>query len=237
MPRIGRIVLPGYPHHVVQRGHNRQAVFAAPADYQRYLDTLIEFKGAYGIKLYAWCLMTNHVHLLLDPGEEVAALGRLMKRLAGRQTRYHNGLEGRTGSLWEGRYKSSPVDSERYLLSCVRYIELNPVRARVVAQPQDHPWSSCRYRLGSEASRYLDEDPCYLELGATTAMRQAQYRAFLAGAIPQGEWALIRDAVQRGQLTGEGKFVDEVESILGRRIERRGAGRPAKAAGTSGSAR
>lgn len=103
---MARVVLAYYPHHVVQRGHNRQVIFAEPADYRRYLDTLRVYKQEYGIELYAYCLMTNHVHLLLAPSEP-GALGRLMKRLAGRHTRRHNRLEGRRGTLWEGRYKSA----------------------------------------------------------------------------------------------------------------------------------
>jgi REP element-mobilizing transposase RayT len=141
MPRIGRAILQYYPHHVVQRGHNRQVVFAEAGDCERYLETLAQFKDVYGVKVYAFCLMTNHVHLLVAP-EEIAGLGQLMKRLAGRQTRYHNRLEGRTGTLWESRYKSSPVDTDDYLLACIRYIELNPVRARMVAAdsgPSRHP--------------------------------------------------------------------------------------------------
>ena len=147
MPRIGRAILQYYPHHVVQRGHNRQVVFVETGDYERYLETLAQFKDVYGVKVYAFCLMTNHVHLLVAP-EEIAGLGQLMKRLAGRQTRYHNRLEGRTGTLWESRYKSSPVDTDEYLLACTRYIELNPVRARMVATPRDYRWSSCHYHLG-----------------------------------------------------------------------------------------
>ncbi|MCU1720763.1 transposase, partial [Pseudomonas sp. 5P_5.1_Bac1] len=112
MPRIGRVVLPNYPHHVVQRGHNRQVVFAAAEDYQRYVNDLQELKDAFGIKIYAYCLMTNHVHLLLEPGEAVAGLGQMMKALAARATRYRNKLEGRSGTLWESRYKSSVVQSE-----------------------------------------------------------------------------------------------------------------------------
>lgn len=126
----------GYPPHSVQRGHNRKVVFAEPCDYQRYLDTLAEFKGAYGVDVYAWCLMTNHVHVPIAPRDEMASIGRLMKRLAGRQARHHNRLEGRTGALWETRYKSSPVDTDTYLLAGVRYIELNPVRARMVAEAE-----------------------------------------------------------------------------------------------------
>ena len=228
MPRIGRVMLANYPHHIVQRGHNRQVVFAVTDDFEKYLETLAEFKEIYGVKVYAHCLMTNHVHLLVAPGDEITAVGWLMKRLAGRQTRYHNRLEGRSGTLWEGCYKSSPVDSGEYLLACSRYIELNPVRARMIVSPEEYRWSSCRYRLGLDSCDWLDDDPCYLALGTNEPERIARYAAFLYAAIPDGEWRLIRDAVQRGQLTGSGRFVDEVEAIIGKRIEKRSPGRPSK---------
>ena len=138
MPRTGRVVLPNHPHHIVQRGHNRQVVFAADEDFEYYLDTLKEWKRAHGIKVYGYCLMTNHVHLVLEPPEEIAALGRLMKRLAGRQTRFVNRLEGRRGTLLESRYKSSPIQTDAYLLACCRYVDLNPVRARMVARTEDY---------------------------------------------------------------------------------------------------
>lgn len=162
MPRMGRLVLPNYPHHVVQRGHNRQVVFAADEDYQRYLADLRELKDAFGVKVYAYCLMTNHVHLLLAPGESVAGLGQLMKALAARATRYRNRLEGRSGTLWESRYKSSVVQTDAYLLACARYIELNPVRARMVADPSDYRWSSYLNRIeADEAAGWLDTGPCF----------------------------------------------------------------------------
>ena len=229
MPRMGRAVLPDYPHHIIQRGHNRQVIFAETGDFERYLETLADFKVIYGVKIYAWCLMTNHVHLLVAP-EDMAGLGQLMKRLAGRQTRYHNRLEGRTGTLWESRYKSSPVETDSYLLACARYIELNPVRARMVAAPEDYLWSSCRYRLGHVHCEWLDYDPCYVALGDSDAERRQRYSEFLRTAIPEGEWTLIREAVQRGQLTGPDRFVEEVETILGKRIENRSRGRPSKIA-------
>ena len=138
MPRIARVVLPGYAHHVIQRGHNRQVVFAESRDFAYYLETLAAFKNDYAVKVYAYCLMTNHVHLLLAP-QASEGLAQLMKRVAGRQTRYHNGRERRSGTLWESRYKSSPVDTDAYLLACVRYIELNPVRARIAAAPEQYP--------------------------------------------------------------------------------------------------
>ncbi|WP_033046203.1 transposase [Pseudomonas fluorescens] len=227
MPRMGRIVLPNYPHHVVQRGHNRQVVFAVAEDYQRYLSDLRELKDAFGVKVYAYCLMTNHVHLLLAPGESTAELGRLMKALAARATRYRNRLEGRSGTLWESRYKSSVVQSDSYLLACSRYIELNPVRARMVADVADYAWSSYRSRVDDEAGGdWLDADPCFLALGDTSMERRLRYEKFVRQAIPTDQLRLIRDALQRGQLTGTSRFVDEVERIVGVRIEQRGQGRP-----------
>ena len=137
MPRMGRVVVPNMPNHVVQRGHNRNVVFVSSEDYLYYLETLSTWKVTLGVKVYAWCLMTNHVHLILDPGDDIKSIGLLMKRLAGRQTRYVNSREGRTGSLWDGRYKLSIVDTDEYLLQCCRYIDLNPVKAGIARLP-DH---------------------------------------------------------------------------------------------------
>lgn len=142
MPRTGRVVLPNNPHHIVQRGHNRQVVFAEARDYQYYLDNFRIFKCEYDVKVDAYCLMTNHVHLVLEPPANVSVLGDLMKRLAGRQTRYVNRIEGRSGTLWGGRFKSSPIQTEHYFLGCCRYVELNPVRAGMVKYPNQYRWSS-----------------------------------------------------------------------------------------------
>lgn len=225
MPRTGRVVLPGYPHHVVQRGHNRQVVFAKPADYRYYLQTLAEFKATFGVRVYAFCLMTNHVHLLLEP-DTGAGLAQLMKRLAGRQTRYHNRGEGRRGTLWESRYKSSPVQTDGYLLACIRYIELNPVRARMVPAPQQYPWSSFQRWEEQNPYPWLDPPPCAIAGGEEEERPVKRYRDYVCGAIPNGEWERIREAVQRGQLTGNSLFVNEVERITGKRIEQRRPGRP-----------
>ena len=229
MPRMGRVVLPNYPHHVVQRGHNRQVVFACEDDFQRYLSDMRELKEAFQVKLYAWCLMTNHVHLLVCP-ESAAGLGQFMKSLADRATRYRNRLEGRSGTLWEGRYKSSIVDSEAYFLACCRYIELNPVRARMVAHAQDYPWSSLGSRMQLKPdSQLLDGHPCYDALAPTDIERRERYEQFVNAGIPESELRLIRDAVNRSQLTGGARFVDEIEQITGARLEMRGQGRPKKA--------
>lgn len=150
MPRKARVIVTNLPHHIVQRGHNRNAVFVEHHDYQYYLESLREWKTALGIKVYAWCLMTNHVHLILDPGEDRHAIGLLMKRMAGRQTRYVNREEGRSGTLWEGRYKASAIQTDRYLLQCCRYIELNPVKAALVSRAEMYAWSSYRARVASK---------------------------------------------------------------------------------------
>lgn len=229
MPRMGRVVLPNYPHHVVQRGHNRQAVFAEPGDFKRYLEDLRELKTLFDVKVYAFCLMTNHVHLLLAPGDSAAGLGQLMKALAGRMTRYRNKLEGRSGTLWESRYKSSVVQTDTYLLACSRYIELNPVRAQMVQQAQDYPWSSLHLRLNETADdHWLDEDLCFNELGKTHTERLARYNSLMEQPVPSSELQLIRGALQRGQLTGNPRFIDEIEQITGLRISHRARGRPAK---------
>ncbi len=211
----------------MQRGHNKQVVFAEEADYLYYLNTLEEFKVLYDVKVYGFCLMTNHVHLILQPGDSVAGVGQLMKRLAGRQTLFINRQELRTGTLWESGYKSSPIDTEPYLLACCRYVELNPVRAGMVGDPSEYPWSSYQRHAGkSSHPPWVDIDPCYAGLGATEAQRALKYQDFVTGVIPPGEWDLLREAIQRGQLTGGQRFIDQVEAIIGRRIEHRKQGRP-----------
>lgn len=228
MPRTGRVILPGHPHHVVQRGHDRQVVFATAGDAKRYLGDLRELKESLGVRVYAWCLMTNHVHLLLQPSD-TRGLGMLMKALAARMTRYRNRLGRRSGTLWESRYKSSLVDTDSYLLACSRYIELNPVRARIVASPGTYRWSSYAARLGQAVDAVgLDLDPCYEALGADETARRLRYAAFVASGVPEPEMALIRNAVQRGQLTGSSRFVAQIEAAIGRRVESRGPGRPKK---------
>lgn len=227
MSRTGRLVLPGYPHHVVHRGHNKQDVFGGPRDYGAYLATLHEFRRRYAVKLYAYCLMTNHVHLLLAP-THAAGIALLMKRVAGRYTRYYNRQSNRTGTLWEGRYRSSLVDRDQYLLACCRYIELNPVRAGIVADPSQYPWSSCRRRLEGAGEGHFDPDPCYVALGETPDERRASYAAYLESGSPVDQQQLIRESLQRGQPTAAAGVASQVSALLGKPIVRRGPGRPKK---------
>lgn len=230
MPRIKRVILPNYPHHIIQRGHNRQVIFAQNADFQKYIENIQELKIKFGIKVFAYCLMTNHIHLLLQPGEDISKLPIFMKTLAGRTTRYFNLLEGRSGTLWESRYKSSPVQKDLYLLACCRYIELNPVRAGITTDPAAYPWSSYIMRMGGDDNEkgWLDLDPMFLSLGETKTHRREKYQTLMHENATPEEFKLIRESVRRGQLTGNSRFEDAVEQIIKRRIERRKQGRPFK---------
>jgi putative transposase len=228
MPRQARIVVANTPQHIMQRGHNRQVVFAADDDFSYYLENLIDFKQKFDCKVYAYCLMTNHVHLVVDPGNNPESLALLMKRVAGRQTRHINKLEKRSGSLWEGRFKSSVVSTQEYLGSCCRYIELNPLRAGLVQAPEDYKWSSCAFKVNGTRDKLVDLDSQYLALGSNGPERQIAYKDYLVGTIPEDEMALIREALQRCQLTGSNRFRQEVSAKLGVRISNKRPGRPQK---------
>jgi len=228
MPRKARVILSNTPHHIVQRGHNRKAVFIEQGDYRYYLDNLLEWKEKLSCKVYVYCLMTNHVHLIIDPGEAPENLSRLMKRLAGRQTRLVNAVEARTGSLWEGRFKCSPIDTHRYLLACCRYVERNPVRAGMVSQPEKYKWSSYRGKVGLAENTIIDRDVCYTSLGHDSATRQTAYTIWVNHGEDKDDVKLIRAALARGQLTGTTRFAEEVEERIGFRVQMRGPGRPRK---------
>ncbi len=226
MPRRARILLANTPHHIVQRGHNRETVFVEKDDYIYYLDTLKEWKQELNVNVYGYCLMTNHVHLILDPKDEPANIGKLMKRLAGRQTRYVNYQEKRSGSLWEGRYKSSPIETDSYLLACHRYVERNPIKAGMVNDIADYEWSSYKQHVGLEAELWIDSDPAYQSLSNNAQERMRHYKDYVNQSGSESETNLITTALQRGQLTGTNRFMEDVEQRLGLRIEHRGPGRP-----------
>ena len=226
MPRKGRLLVPECPHHIVQRGHNRNAVFLADQDFQYYLDNLTEWKLELNIEIYAWCLMTNHVHIIARPPKQTQVLSEMMKRVNGRQTMYMNKLESRSGSLWNGRFKASPIQEEQYLLNCFRYIELNPVRAGMVRAPQDYPWSSYRERLSEIEGGILDASDYFTGLGNSHDERVMRYKAFLREGTSEKERKFLRDSVRRNQLTGNRGFTDEIERRIGSRIENRAQGRP-----------
>ncbi|HAX08732.1 MAG TPA: transposase [Marinobacter hydrocarbonoclasticus] len=225
MPRKRRVVLPGYPHHILHRGHNRQAVFKEEEDYLKYLADVKELKQSFGVDVYAWCLLPDEVHLLINPGPDTDALGAFMKSLAARMTRHRNRREERRGTLWESRYRSSPVQFS-WLLPCVRYLEQLPVRQGRVSGPEWYPWSSYTERMTVGADTMLDPDPDYLNLADTERDRCALYGEYVRHTPEEKETALIHNAVERNQLTGDPDFTDEVEALTGRRVTNRGRGRP-----------
>jgi putative transposase len=203
-------------------------VFFSDSDRIDYLGTLEECRALLGIRVYAYCLMDNHVHLLVDPLDDPTNLSALMKRLAGRHTRRLNAARGWSGSLWESRFKCSPIDTETYLLTCGRYIDQNPVRARMVESAEAYLWSSYRARAGYIESPNLDLDPALDALSPRANRRFEMYRALMASPVPDADLCLIRGASQRNQLTGEAHFVDEVRTDYGLDIPAREQGRPRK---------
>jgi len=227
MPRGPRPVAPTIPHHVIHRGNNRQTIFFERKDYERFLMILTEAKRLHPCRLYAYVLMRNHVHLLLEPVTR-DGLGKCMKVLAGRYTRYINREYRRTGTLWEGRFKSSPIQADEYLLACCRYIELNPVRASLVEAPEEYSWSSYRVRAFGEESRLVDLDPWYEGLGSTPPRRQQRYREWVMHTGLETERQTLRQGVQRGIVVGSDTFVAKVAGIIGQPMSRRSRGRPRK---------
>jgi putative transposase len=193
MSRPRRLALPSVPLHVIQRGNNRLPCFTCRSDYLVYLDILRECAYDCGCTLHAYVLMTNHTHLLLSPDDEYGASG-LMKRLGQRYTQYFNRHHTRTGTLWEGRFRSCPVLDEQYFLACQRYIELNPVRAQMVKKPEDYPWSSYRANAFGQTSPLVTPHLAYLRLHLEAIARQAVYRQLCADTLPDQLIAEIRDA-------------------------------------------
>jgi len=178
MGRSPRITIPAYPHHIIQRGNNRQATFFADDDYLFFLECLRQAKAKCKCRIYAYVLMTNHVHLLVEP-TQIGDLGRFMQSVGRRYVRYINANYRRSGTLWEGRFKSAAVSRDEYLMVCSRYIELNPVRAGLVAHPKDYRWSSYQYRALGIPDRFLDDDPWYSGLGTAADERLEKYGAWI----------------------------------------------------------
>ncbi|MCP3892039.1 MAG: transposase [Desulfobulbaceae bacterium] len=228
MARQARVILPNTPHHIMQRGHNRQVVFASDEDFQYYRENLQLFKDEFCCKIYSYCLMTNHVHLIVNPGDNPESLSLLMKRVAGRQTRYVNKLEKRSGSLWEGRFKSSIISSQEYLISCSRYIELNPMRAGMVEDPSVYQWSSFSKKAKGKPDAVVDYDRVYTALGNTAAERQKAYIEYVSQTIPEDELKLLSESIQRNQVTGGNRFREQLEKKLKMKLSNRGPGRPRK---------
>lgn len=229
MPRRPRLTLPNVPLHLIQRGNNRQACFVADEDHRFYLDWLGEYAGKTGCRIHAYVLMTNHVHLLVS-AERGGAPGEMMKALGQRYVQYFNKTYRRSGTLWEGRYRSCPTQAETYLLACQRYIELNPVRAEMIDHPADYRWSSYRANAQGEANPLIAAHDLYQALGPTPEARQSAYRELFRYELEPGLVDHIRQATNGNYALGSVLFGAQIEAALKQRALPGKAGRPKKTA-------
>jgi putative transposase len=227
MPRRPRIHIDGVPLHIVQRGHNRGASFFDDENRHAYLHWLSEALQREHCQLHAYVVMTNHVHLLLTP-EHATAVARVIISVGRRYVQYINHTYGRTGTLWESRYESSLVQAEIYLLLCQRYIELNPVRAGMVCDPGEYPWSSYRANALGQAHAILSPHRLYLALSLDDTVRCDLYRDLFRTALDEEPLADLRMALNQGQPIGNSRFYAQIEAMTGQRHELRKRGRPQK---------
>lgn len=230
MARLPRLVVAGVPLHLIQRGNNRSATFFSAEDYRRYIAVLFEASQRYGCAIHAYVLMTNHVHLLLTPRDDCSP-SRMMQALGRVYVRYFNGRHKRTGTLWEGRFRSTIVDSEHYFLACTRYIELNPVRACMVELPSQYYWSSHRHNAYGQRDRLVTQHEVYQALDTDSVIRQEAYRALFARQLDPTALDAIRSATNRGTALGDTPFCERIEAVLGRSVRPlpRGGDRVSKA--------
>jgi putative transposase len=227
MARLPRLTVPGYPHHIIQRGNNRQMIFSCPADYQMLLALLDENAQKFGVALHAYVLMGNHFHLLATP-TTADGLPQMMQAVGRRYVRYFNDKQGRSGTLWEGRYRSTLIDTDRYLLACMAYIDLNPVRAGLVREAATYPWSSHAHYVGLRTERLITPHALFWTLGNTPFSREAAYAGLAAGGITQAQQEALTQSVLSGWALGDENFVANLQKRTERRVQKNLAGRPVR---------
>ncbi|MGH8455958.1 MAG: transposase [Stenotrophobium sp.] len=232
MARLPRYGLPSQPQHVIQRGNNRGPIFFASEDYGFFLKCLREGCESHSCAIHAYVLMTNHVHLLVTP-EAADGISKLMQSVGRRYVQYVNYTYQRSGTLWEGRYKAVPMDSESYLMTCYRYIEMNPVRAGMVTHPGGYRWSSYPFNADGKPDELLQPHALYQALGLDESSRRAVYRKLFRVDIGEDDLTAMRDAINKGWVPGSERFKRKIEAVTQRRVmplprggKRRGAGRP-----------
>ena len=225
MARLPRLTLADYPHHVILRGNNRQMIFSGEPDMRRMLGLLEEHSVVQGVDIHAYVLMGNHMHLLLTPRRD-RAMSLMMQAVGRSYVRTYNQAHGRTGTLWEGRYRSSLIQTERYLLTCMAYIDLNPVRAGMVEAPQDYPWSSHAHYTGRQHQRLLTPPALYWELGNTPFAREAAYGEMVRAGIAEPQQRAMTAAALSGWALGDASFLAKLETQTPRRTQPGKAGRP-----------
>lgn len=216
MARLPRYVLPGYPQHIIQRGNNRQQILFDEADYWFLWERLKSGAEKFRCDLHAYVLMPDHFHLLVTPKQE-NGIGKLMQYVGRYYVQYFNDRYERTGTLWEGRYRGTLLDPETYLLTCSRYLELNPVRAGYVDQPESYDWSSYGFNASGREDALLTPHPEYLKLGRSAKARQKAYSEAFSQPIGEDTLTRIRDATNKAWVLGSETFCRDIEGRLNRR--------------------
>lgn len=225
MARLPRLTLPDHPHHIILRGNNRQDIFRDSADQQRMLGLLETHALEQQVDVHAYVLMSNHLHLLVTPRSE-NALPLMMQAVGRSYVRQFNQRHGRTGTLWEGRYRSTLIQTERYFLTCMAYIDLNPVRAGMVSQAADYPWSSHAHYTGTRQDAWLTPHALYWALGNTPFARELAYAQLVLAGIEQSQQHALTSATLSGWALGEEGFVVGLQKLTPRRVRKAAAGRP-----------
>lgn len=227
MARLPRLSLPGYPHHIIQRGNNRQAICTSASDYQTLLALIDENARKFSVAVHAYVLMDNHFHLLATP-ETSEGMPQMMQAIGRRYVRYFNDSQGRSGTLWEGRYRSTVIQPESYLLACMVYIDLNPVRHGLVIQARDYPWSSHGHYAGLRMDRLVTPHPLFWSLGNTPFAREAAYAEMVHRGVEADRQVALTQSTLNGWALGDGTFVADLQTRTQRRVSKTLAGRPSK---------
>lgn len=227
MARLPRLVIPDQPHHIIQRGNDRQSIFRDTDDYQVFLRWMRDAATQFKVAIHAYVLMPNHLHFLASPSEPTG-LARMMQWIGRQYVPYFNRKYVRIGTLWQGRYKATVIDSERYFMTCMRYIELNPVRAGIAAAPAEYPWSSCAHHVGAKPDSLISDHPLYWALGNTPFEREIAYRDLIEQALTSAEISELSDATLKGWALGSEQFKVSLERQTNRRVRPAKRGRPFK---------
>lgn len=225
MARLPRLIVPNQPHHVIQRGNDRQIIFREEADYQRFLVWLKESAKFYEVAIHAYVLMPNHIHLLVTPAD-ATGLAQMMQKVGRFYVPWFNKKYERTGGLFEGRFRTSLIDTDRYFMACSRYIELNPVRAQMVMAPGDYPWSSYAHHAGVRIDSLVTDHTLFWALGNTPFQREAAYMDMVQQGMSQEEVDFITTSILRNQPLGPDAFKAELERKTSRQILPAKRGRP-----------
>lgn len=227
MARLPRLSFSGLPHHVIQRGHNGQAIFSQSADYQFMLDLVLEYARKLEVAVHSYVLMPNHFHLLLTPQTDTG-VPHMLQAIGRRYVRYFNDAQSRTGTLWDGRYRCTVLQPERYLLPCMAYIDQNPVRAGLAPSAAEYPWSSYGHYVGRKPDKLVTPHAQFWGMGNTPFAREAAYTELVQAAVAADEQKSLTDATFKGWALGDAEFIAALQKETPRRLTKGQPGRPAR---------